>query len=160
MGEVQVVQTQRALEQAMVQQATVIQETALVQQSQQHEQTNLADALVRELYTVSQSLGELYQLRQDHLELSQNYDALVAKLLLAEERIQLMQEGGGSSSNSSTRGDGNGVNDKNNGADDNNNGPEQGGGDVSLLVPNFKELEGHLLIMVKVLYRTRTLGTR
>ena len=36
--QVQVIHTQQALEQAMVQQAMIIQETALVQQSQQHEQ--------------------------------------------------------------------------------------------------------------------------
>ncbi|KAL7557851.1 hypothetical protein ACA910_019888 [Epithemia clementina (nom. ined.)] len=92
--EVEVKQTKLALEQVLTQQAAVYQETALIQYRTEKERNKLADALVRELYQVSQSLGELYQLRQDHQELSNNYDSLVAQLLQAEERIQFMQEGG------------------------------------------------------------------
>ena len=97
--QVEMQQTKRALQMALTQQATVLQETALIQQTNETERNELANALVREMFQMSQSLGELYQLRQDHQELSNNYDALVAKLLQAEERIQFMQEGGGGDTN-------------------------------------------------------------
>ena len=101
-----------ALKKALQQQTLIVEETALVQETNTLHKHQLADALVQELFSVSQSLGEYQQLQQAHKELSQNYDAtraslqlqqahkelsqnydaLVAKLLQAEERIEMMQQ--------------------------------------------------------------------
>eukprot|EP00523_Entomoneis_sp_CCMP467_P010672 CAMPEP_0168740388 /NCGR_PEP_ID=MMETSP0724-20121128/11958_1 /TAXON_ID=265536 /ORGANISM="Amphiprora sp., Strain CCMP467" /LENGTH=747 /DNA_ID=CAMNT_0008787831 /DNA_START=69 /DNA_END=2310 /DNA_ORIENTATION=+ len=100
--QVEAKRTREALAKALTDQVWVLEETALVKQDDDAQRRELATNLIKEMYKISQDLGELYQLRQEHQELSQNFDELVAKLLQAEERIEFMKEGGGGGSGAET----------------------------------------------------------
>ena len=64
----------------------------LQRQERAYAANHLADRLVAELWSVSATLGEAYQLKEAHQQLSQDYDAIMAQLLQTQEELRVVKE--------------------------------------------------------------------
>jgi hypothetical protein len=77
------------LQQRIVEQDHVIEETRAVRNETIRQQVSMADALLSELLSLSAELGTLKEIKQRHDELLVQYDEVVAKLMQAEENAQI-----------------------------------------------------------------------
>jgi len=86
-NELKVKTHQSQAEQIIATQALAIEETHVVQKDRLQAQTLLADALVKDLWSLSKEVGSLLELKQKHQAMIFEYDELMAKLAQAEENL-------------------------------------------------------------------------
>jgi len=77
----------RTLQRRLQEYERAVAEVRAVRHRDAAEQTALADALVQELLQLSEELGDLKQVKQEHERLLMQYDEVVAKLLQAEDNL-------------------------------------------------------------------------
>jgi hypothetical protein len=78
---------QNKTERIIAEQELALEETHVVQKDRLQLQTLLADAFVKDLWSLSKEVGSLLELKQKHEAMVLEYDELVAKLAQAEEDL-------------------------------------------------------------------------
>lgn len=78
---------QTQAERIIAQQELALEETHVVQKDHLNTQTLMADALVKDLWSLSKEVGSLLELKQKHEAMILEYDELTAKLAQAEESL-------------------------------------------------------------------------
>lgn len=79
---------QNQAERIIAQQELALQETHVVEKDRLSSQTLMADALVKDLWSLSKEVGSLLELKQKHEAMILEYDELTAKLAQAEEDLR------------------------------------------------------------------------
>ena len=82
---------QRHLQKRALASELALQEARVVEQQEQKHRNTLADDLVKELWALSQQLGSLKRWKSENEGTIQERDQLVAKLLQAEEQIDILR---------------------------------------------------------------------
>jgi hypothetical protein len=78
----------QTLQQRIQEQDHILLETRAIRNETTKQQVSMADALFSELLSLSEELGTLKEIKQQHEELLVQYDELVAKLMQAEDNVQ------------------------------------------------------------------------
>lgn len=82
-----VVTHQNQAERIIAEQQLALEETHVVQKERLKSETLLADAMVKDLWSLSKEVGSLLELKQKHEAMLLEYDELVAKLAQSEEDL-------------------------------------------------------------------------
>ena len=67
-----------------------LQEGRAVEQAKLHQNRQLADELVKELWSLSQDIGALKRWKDQHQPIVEQHDELIAKLMYAEDQIEIL----------------------------------------------------------------------